>query len=266
MNEQLLSHELHRVLDASPVPADLFPPGLTARRISKRRSRWLAVASAAAALLIFSLTPLSGNIVDAASEFVMQHTIKWVITDDTKLPAPYVDTTNFQPGQSVTKEEQGAFPRRVFTGIRLSELKQSEPDWPLPAYLPPTDEARVIKFEQYKLGHPDQLELRGFSVNWTTEKGSLHYDIARRIEPMAQKELERIRSGKVSPTTIFTNDHAVKTEQKQVTLKGQSAIATSLKPNWFLFWAHEYGTGSLMGTDMPLDELLKVAESLPSLK
>ncbi|MDB4898063.1 MAG: hypothetical protein JWN15_4325 [Firmicutes bacterium] len=266
MNEQILSHELHRVLDASPVPADLFPPGLTARRTSKRRSRWLVVAAAAVALVIFSLTPVGGNIVDAAGEFLMQHTIRLVITDDTKLPAPFVDITNFQPGQSVTTEEQGAFPRRVYTGIRLSDLKQSEPDLPLPAYLPPTDEARVIKVEQYKLGHPDQLELRGFGVSWKTEKGSLHYDIDRRIEPMAQKELERIRSGKVSPITIFTNDHAAKMERKQVTLKGQSAMATYLRPDWILFWAHDYGTGSLMGTDMPLDELLKVAESLPSLK
>lgn len=258
MNEKALSREFHRVADAVTVPDDLFPSDLAVRHShTRRRQRWLGAAAAAALLLVFLITPLGARTVTAAGELIMQYTVRLIRTEMPAESLPYIDAGSVQPGQTVVKDTPGS-PKQVAEGLLLSQL---EAGWPLPTYRAPGPDARVVRVTTYQ---QNQTLDTGVTVSWRDSGGALHYTLHRRTEPFAATDLERLRSGEMDAVTVYTNDRKARVEQKSVVLKGQPATATRVGQNWSLYWWYEYGGGSIAG-NVDLDELVKIAESLPTL-
>lgn len=259
MNEKALSQELHRVADAVPVPDDLIPADLASRRPrANSRPRWLGAAVAAAVLLVFLATPLGARVVTAAGELIMQYTVKLVRTEQPAQAVPYIDAGSVLPGQTVTKELPNAM-RQVAEGFHLREL---EPGWPLPAYRAPGPDARVVRVSTYR---EEKLQTTGINISWQDGGKTLFYSLTRRVEPLSEAALEQLRSSKGGQVLYYTNDQKARVEQKSVVLKGQPALATKVGPNWSLYWYSEDLGGSISG-NVELDDLVKIAESLPDLQ
>ncbi|HYF95867.1 MAG TPA: hypothetical protein VD969_26920 [Symbiobacteriaceae bacterium] len=259
MDEKVLTGELHRVAGALPVPAGLFPDGLLARR-PRRRPAWIVAAASAAALTIFLLTPPGGRAIGAASEFFMQFSAKLIKTDKPPESEPYIDTRNLKPGDTIVRDVSAA-PKQVATGLRLADL---DPAVPLPTYRGPGPDAQVKRIETYRKG-TDVLELTTISISWYDQGDYLHLSLVHFTEPLPADLLKRYRSGDLNVVTFYSNDPRDNVEHKAVQFKGQPATAIKVGPLWAVFWVHESGGGSLHG-NIELEELLKVAESMPSLK
>lgn len=256
MTEQELSREMHRVADAVRIPDDLFPSGLLTRR-PRRRPGWLVAAAVAAAVTLFAMTPLGARAVRAATEIIMEYTVRLVRTELPSESVPYLDAGSVQVGETITRDVPGA-PKQVATGMLLKDVP---PGWPLPASMAPGPDARAVLMDTYKPG-TDTLIQHSLHVWWEVGDGRLYYSIHRRTEPMSADELAQLQKPEL---TVYTNDHGIRVEQQDVILKGQPTWATKVGPNWSLYWWHEMGGGSVSG-NVPLADLLKVAESLPSLK
>ncbi|HWI62555.1 MAG TPA: hypothetical protein VNT75_11990 [Symbiobacteriaceae bacterium] len=252
MNENELTHELHRVANAVPVPDDLYSPELLTRRPKARtRSRWLVAAAAAAALVAFLVTPLGARAVTAASQLIMQYTVKVIKVDKESSPVVSPDTRFIQPGQTLVNEKPG-FYKVVATCFLLKELEEKIP---LPAYKGPGPEAKVIR----EIGYKPQSDIAFYtslSVQWPVDGHTLWYWQVRQESP---------RPAKPETIKVYTYSEVPRVEEKAVTLKGQAATAHKVGKTWSLMWWHEKGGGSIAG-DIELDELLKIAESLPELK
>lgn len=263
MLDKLLTQELHRVADAAPVPADLFPPSLrSARRRAPRR--WvMAVAAAAAALVLFGVTPIGSRVLATAGKVVMNAAVRLVYSEDPGTALPYLRTDTIAPGQTAVMEQPG-LPRQVGTGYTLGGLRQTALDWPLPAYLAPPDEAQVVLGETFQ---PDTgaLWMRSIYVKWTVTAGERPHVVTYSLTRVVGDHSLPIPGDGKPAVTMVTNDRDARLVERDVIVKGEPATAIKVANVWHLFWYNSRVGGSLMST-LPLEELVKVAESLPSLE
>lgn len=255
MLERQLTDELHRVADAVPVPDDLFPAALKLKRAGARRRPWALVAAAAVALVVLGFTPLGQKAVVATTEWVMTYTVKVY-----RGVAPHrsVDVRAIPVGETV--EEQVDRIRRVHRGMAVADLT----DWPLPTYLGPDPSDKAVVTEDYR--EDGTLIATHLTMDWQVAELGAHkmigWNVSRGSIPEQQRE--DIRSGKEPGVTIYGAKDLTVTQQT-VTFKGHEATATLANTTWMLDWWHEGGSGHLYG-NIPLEELLKVAESLPTVE
>ena len=255
MLEHYLTNELHRVADAVPVPADLFPAALRLKRAGARRRPWALVAAAAVALVLLGFTPLGQKAVVATTEWVMTHKVKVM----TGAPPHDTDLRAIQIGETV--EEKGRVAREVHRGVAVADLD----GWPLPTYLGPDPAGKAVLTQVYLL-EDDNLFSTGLMLDWPVPQLGEHASIAYHLTRggISPRQLEEIRSGKLNVVELY-GLKASQVKQQTVRLKGHEATATLAGTTWMLDWWHEGGSGHLSG-NIPLEELLKVAESLPSLE
>ncbi len=263
MNEEILSRELHRVADAAPVPTDLFPPDLLARRARSRRSRWIAVTATAAAMLLFSISPLGARALSAVGEVFMNLKVILVQGEPPGELArgPGTDISSIQAGETKVLElEEG---RQIYTALTVEELLEKRPDFPLPTYLPPGPDAHVVQSETFRQDSEAPL-FSGINMTWDSDYRQIDYSLYWRTEPLAAEDLQALLSRERIGVTVYATGRE-RLQQQEVTVNGMKATAVGVGYTWSLYWVHEYGGGSLSG-NLPLETLIKVAESIPSLK
>jgi hypothetical protein len=255
MLESHLTDELRRVADAVPVPDDLLPAAGLKRAVAHRRP-WTMVAVAAAALLALGFSPLGQNALAAVTHWVMTYR---VAVNPGAIPDPVVDVLTIQYGQTVEEKKDGV--REVHRGVSVADLA----GWPLPVYLGPDPEARAVLTETYR-EKDGTLLFTTLTLNWQVfmdgASKNLSYGMSRGWIPAGR--LEEVRSGARPGVEIYGVEES-QVKQQTVSIRGHEATATQVGPTWMLHWWHEGGGGHLVG-NVPLEVLLKVAESMPRLE
>lgn len=263
MLEKTLTQEMHRVADAAPVPADLFPRSLKAARRRAPRRLVMAVAAAAAALVLFAATPLGGRVMATVGQYIMHYTVQVIHSESPETELPFLRADTIGPGQTVVKEPTvPGHPRQVGTGMTLAELQQADPSMPLPTYLAPGADTRIVKLENFR---PDSGDLyqRGYTLWWSVPGADRPHMVSYSLwRNMGEGQLPQAGQPAL---TFYTTEQGARAGQKVVTIKGQEATATKVGKQWNLMWYNKQVGGFLTST-LPLEELLKVAESLPSLE
>jgi hypothetical protein len=253
MNEQALSQELHRVADAAPVPADLFPTGLLARPVTRtRRSGWTIAAAVAAVLLLFALTPPGRGLVSAAGELIMRVTVRRYKPDPTDMSAKPL-TWPKEIGHSTDRTLNGV--KEVMTRLHIRDWPA---EWPLPTYNPPDEAAQVYRTQRLR-AETGELLWTSMRVHWVAAadtKKTLQLSVSRWYGPVSRKQPAEIP---------FMVEKGIKVETVTVKVKGQPATAVHIGESWSIHWGNQTNSGSLSG-NVGLEELLKVAESMPDLK
>jgi hypothetical protein len=253
MNEQALSQELHRVADAAPVPADLFPTGLLARPVTRtRRPGWTIVAAVAAVLLLFALTPPGRGLVNAAGELIMRVTVRRYKPDPTDMSARPL-TWPTEIGHSTDRTLNGV--KEVMTRLHLRDWPA---DWPLPTHNPPDEAAQVYRTQRLRAetGEVISVSMRIRWVDAVDHKKFLELQMYRDYGPRPKRQ---------PPAIPILVPEGQKVTTVSVKVKGQTATAVGIGESWSIQWNNQDGSGSLFG-NVELEELLKVAESLPELK
>jgi hypothetical protein len=255
MLERELTNELHRVANAAPVPDDLFPAATRLQRGGAHRS-WAIAVAAAVALVAFGFSPLGQKVVDATTQWVMTYTVNvhWG-----QAPSGGVDQRTIQIGQTV-EEKHKSGSREVHRGVAVADLT----GWSLPTYLAPDPAGTAVLTELY-VPNQDEVWATHLMVYYEVpgfDQGFINYQQSR--GGVTARQLDEIRSGKLPGAEIYglKPDHVT---QQTVSIKGHEATATLMGKTWMLQWWHEGGSGHL-SSNLPLEELVKVAESLPSLE
>lgn len=257
MNEQALSQELHRVADATPVPADLFPAGLLDRPVNRtvirrRRPFWMIAAAVAAVLLLFALTPPGRGLVSAATELVMRVTVRRHKPDPTAFSSRPL-TWPKEIGHSTDRTLDGV--KEVMTRLHFRDWPA---DWPLPTYNPPDEIAQVYRTQKFQ-AETGELMSTTMLLLW-----------ADAVDNTKRFQLSVFRSTRPLPTNQSAAiplmvEKDIKVETVTVKVKGQPATAVHIGESWSVLWSRQTGSGSLSG-NVELEELLNVAESMPDLK
>lgn len=264
MLEQKLAHEFKSVAEAAPVPHDLFPTRKLAG--GRRMPRWATIAAAAAVVLGVGFTPAGQRMVDATTQWVTSY--KVVVGPET-LPVKQGRAINFadlKTGEIIEYSGDG-MPKQVVLVTTAADLPQGEPAWPLPTYLPPEPGARALVTDVYDDANAN-VQATEVQLIWNPtlngEQKSLSLSVMRIKTGVSPAMLDRIRKGN-TPAMRLDGVNPSEVKQQQVTFLGHEATATYGGGRWTLLWYHAGGSGHLSG-NIPLDELLKVAESLPGLK
>ncbi len=262
MNEEILSRELHRVADAAPVPTDLFPPDLLARRARSRRSRWIAVTATAAAMLLFSISPLGARALSAVGEVFMKMKVDLVRVEPSAESA-LGNQWSPEVGETIQAESIDGV-RMEVTGLSFTDLLAKEPDFPLPTHLPPSADAKVTQTDTFVPGS-ESVDSRTIGISWRTGGNELFLYLSRRTTPLSPEQIHELAAEIRPGVKIITADPEAEVEQQEVTVNGMTATAVRHGEMWSLFWIGEMEGGSIQG-NLPLETLIKVAESIPSLK
>lgn len=257
MNEQALSQELRRVADAAPVPADLFPTGLLERPVTRttirgRRPFWMIAAAVAAVLLLFVLTPPGKGLVSAATDLIMRVTVRRYKPDPTDQSSRPL-TWPKEIGHSTDRTLNGV--KEVMT--RLS-FRDWPADWPLPTYSPPDEIAQVYRTQLFRAetGELMSTTMRLLWADAADNTKRYQLSVYTSTRPLPTKQPAAI------PLMVPKD---VKVETVTVDVKGQPATAVHFGDSWSVQWSSQISSGSLSG-NVELEELLKVAESMPDLK
>lgn len=174
-----------------------------------------------------------------------------------------------EPGETRTYPQPPETFRRPniaqgFTVRTLQEYYADRP-WPLPTYLPPLPEQKADVWEQYDVYEEPEAALLTLTYD-SLLKGKVHRIVLRLWRPLrfydgfSQFPDER---------TIEVPPGALQSVQA-VEVKGITATAYKEGDFWTIAWyppaieRTKWRATSIVSSNLPLDELIKVVESLPS--
>lgn len=279
MSEQQLRRVLHEAAVAIEVPPDLVPrERLLAEEAAQSRPvrRWpLAVAAAAAVVLTLTgFTPLGRAAVQklgavfmafrvqemepAAWEEIMSHA-----------PALAEGWGPIQPGEVRTHPQPPETFRkpnieRGFTVRTLQEYHADRP-WPIPTYLPPSQERKVTVMEHYDVYEEPEAAVLTLTYD-PLLKGEVYRIVLRLWRPLKFYEgYDQFPDEK----KIEVPPGALQSVQA-VEVKGITATAYKEGDFWTIAWyppeieRTKWRATSSASSNLPLEELIKVVESLPS--
>lgn len=261
MLEQNLSREFHRVADAIPVPDNLMPT-LTGSR-PRRVPRLLAAAAVSAAFLL-GFTPWGREAVRAASTWVSSYRVEVVKEARPSADARrLVNLGDLKVGE--TQEFSGdGLPKMVYRAMTVADLNG---EWPLPTHMGPSADTKVILREAYDQGGTTIVGTAidvGWRVTVDGVERTVGFSFHRSGIETDTDTLSEIQNGERAVMTVDgVSPDSVK--QQPVTVHGREIMATYTGHAWNLLWYHAGGMGRL-GGNFGLEELVRIAESLPSLE
>lgn len=279
MSEQQLRRVLHEAAGALEVPADLFPrERLLAEEAAQRRSgrRWpLAVAATAAVIVaVMGFTPLGRAAVQKLGEVFMAFRVQemepetWeeIMSHAPELPEGWKP---IQPGEVRTHPQPPETFRkpnieRGFTVQTLQEYYATRP-WPIPTYLPPSQERKVTVLEHYDVYEEPEAALLTLTYD-PLFKGEVYRVILRLWRPLKFYE----GFGQFPDEKMIEVPPGALQSVQAVEVKGITATAYKEGDFWTIAWyppeieRTKWRATSIASSNLPLEELIKVVESLPS--
>ncbi|MDF2628435.1 MAG: hypothetical protein K0R39_2266 [Symbiobacteriaceae bacterium] len=295
MSEQQLARVLHEAAVRIEVPSDLFPrerllaegevqghpvprwlAAVSQPSPPGARRRWpLAVAVAAALILaVTGFTPLGRAAVQKLGEVFMAFRVQemapaeWeeIMSHAPELPA---DWKPIQPGEVRTHPAPPETFRkpdisRGFTVQTLQEQLANRP-WPIPTYMPPSPQQLAVVHEHYDVyDEPETIMLNlPYKVTYRGKEHEVWLSIVRVV-----REYDTLPTF-APDQTVQVPPGALEVVQA-VEVKGITATAYRNDEFWTIEWyppnieRSKYWSRSYIRSTLPLEEIIKTLESLPS--
>jgi hypothetical protein len=266
MTDDRIRSALKGALDPIDPPARLLQPERLVQRQRTLRRR-LSVAAAAVLLAVTAFSPLGAKTLAAAEGLVMTFRLEAAPAKDTQIVRTEAGDTarpgrlHLKPGgveevPTLTLSNGLKRFRTVYRGTTLDEVLQQVPDQALPTYLAPTAGADAVVVETYD---GERINDTTYWVTYPVQAAGQQYELQWRYVPGAP-----LVAGE--PVIMpFTDPGQLRSEP--LTVNGRPATAVSLDQGatWAIPWQADDGQG-FVGGNLPLDELRKVAESIPLLQ
>jgi hypothetical protein len=253
MLEHLLTAEMQRVGDQLPLPADLFDGAQL--QTDRTSYRWVARAAVTATLVVIAFSPMGHRALAEATRSFMQHTVRILYAANLNHASQVVPFSDIKIGQNL----MGRFDEKtqqVLKWSSLAETLRTEPDWVLPKYLSPPQDAKVVRVES-RLLRDNELVGYSIDVGWQVvingNHSMLHYSFSPHTVSLPNSPAIYKRESKAQVTPVL------------VTVKNQPIYAVPMGNTWSIAWINGSSYAVLSGT-VPLDELVKVAASIPNSK
>ncbi len=271
MLEKKLTSEFHRVAGAIEPPAGLYPAERI-RRIAPRRRAFGGVGPVTGTVvatavigLVWYFWPEAAPLAPAPAGEVGAP-VQDVVPMLTGFPQP----ESMQPGEVVEHPAESLGegrmrPRQRGTAYTVEQLAAM--DWPVPTYKGPAPDHHALLVETFRRG----LESGHLEVGWQVETVELR--LGWQVEEgFVNLALDRPQEGGSTPESPYqamarkpeTRDPAY--EFQPVTLKGVGAWGIKDHGSWVLTWRSNGTSGHLWSKTLPLDELVRIAESMPFLQ
>lgn len=268
MTDERLRTALHAELDSLPLPERFSSPSdlVLKAPAPRRRLTWMLSATAAAAALavVLGVSPVGASIARAVTGWFIADVHVRVEPNPSPPPVKLLEALqSLQPGQTLREppEPSPISHHQVFQAQTFAELQAGSTAWPLPALLPPGPETKVIVSRSYW----GERELStALQINYNVQLGQKEHWIFYYYSPTSARAKEPDASLSQAGYVVA---HDVDDVRKQkITLKGQegTAVSTDGGKSWRIHWFSAAGLG-FMSSDMPLEELVRVVDSIPQL-
>ena len=279
MTDERLRAALHAELDVIPLPERFQTPSALAARAGRRasfprplprrtqRRAWFgAVAAVVCLVTLFGFSPIGVRAAKVVSEKIVS---SFNFSQAPLTPEPGAldrleALKNLKPGDTITfpavKTADSFSPAQTVRAMTLADLVQEQPAWPLPTYLPPAPDT-VVQVSTYE-GDDDTTAMFSYPVTLESgQQGSVFFTYVRRAEPWDEAT---VRHAATKGSHTFAPHITVRTQQ--VTLRSEQVTAYSIDDgqSWDINWISAWGHGA-MSASLPLEELVRIIESIPTL-
>lgn len=258
MSEERLHTIVRGGLESLPLPSRFDSPStLVITRKPRRRSLLVIGAAAVFLLTVLAVSPVGTVVVRAVAGWFISEVPVRETTDAPPMPEWLKRVATLQPGESFEAPIEGTSARQVYQAVTLSEISG---EWPLPSYRTPDPKTTVILHS----GSDFNGTMRGLYFNYKVKVGktehAVFYTYTYALQPRTQEQAAWDARQSVIPGDPAT------VKREKVLIKGQEATAFSTDggKTWSIWWFAEKGTGS-MSSDLPLNELVKIVDSIQNL-